>query len=510
MIVFIKKNYLEIIIFPILLLLLGYNLNHFPTFGDESPLIFYGWILKHGGPYGGYVDWMMPLFSYITSYALIIFSDPLFAGRSISFFSAIIGIIGVYLLAGQLYGRKPAIISSVFYAVLPITFFYHRFALRESLIAAAGIYVLLFSYYLIKKESKEWMYILGIAISLTVSIFTKQNTVIFFAFPLLTYISVNNKNRNKLSKVLISYCVTAALIIAVSIPQLNEIATMKTLGIGLFQATFFKRSVLTNLIDNGHSLFEILNLNFGFPFIIVLTYSLNHSIKEKNFYNSFLFLFPIFIMSIYIFTFSENFSHTRYMVPIFLTWYVLSGKALFNLFDVFQKIDSKYIKYILCLTVLIFTLATSLNFIYKYFIDPENTPFATYDRAAHIEGTSAGFGLFEAFDYLENLSKKSPILLVIEPGTGPKNWPYMLFERNPNIKVARWPGFTTTPLSPYINTPAYAVLDDLPWSPGAHYYFKKVNPNAKLIKRYWRPGKKTYIDIMMIEPLSNGHKANSK
>jgi hypothetical protein len=123
--------------------------------------------------------------------------------------------------------------------------------------------------------------------------------------------------------------------------------------------------------------------------------------------------------------------------------------------------SSKYIKYILCLTVLIFTLATSLNFIYK----------------------------------------KTPIFIVTQPGSGPKTWPYMLFENNPNIKVALWPGFLTTPLSPYLNGPAYTVLDDDPETGQlGQFYFKKINPGAKLIKRYWKPGRKAYIDIMFINP----------
>lgn len=495
-----KRYYPEIFIFLSLFFLLIFKLNHFPSFGDEVPLIQFGWILKKGGQYFGYIDAMMPLFSFIASYTLRIFGHPLFAGRMVSVMSGIFGVFGVYILIKSLSGRVPAILSSVLYALLPITFFYHRFALRESLLLMAGIYVLLFSY-LLTKTSKKWLCAFGIAVSLVAALSTKQNGIVYFAFPFLFFISYKSK-KELLKWILLSYLFTLILLAVIYIPQLKAISAMKQIGTSVGVELVAGGTPINNFIVNLKTLFGIFSLYIGFSLLLALVFLFYQSIKHKNTNLISLLVYPLLLLAVYIFASPGFFERPRYLMPFILPWIVISGTAIKNVIDMIWKIKPKYIKYLLTFVAITLFSYPSLNFIIKYFFAPENIPLNKYDRSAFISSPSAGFGLFEAFDYLKDLSKTSPILVVTEQGTGPKNWPLMLFENSPTIQVAQWPGFRTTSLAPYLNMPAYVVLDDDPVQ-GGQYYFKQVNPDAELIKRYWRPGKETYIDIMLIKPKKN-------
>lgn len=499
---YLKFYYPEALILFAVILLLGIRLNHFQSNGDEASLLYWGWVLKNGGPYLGYIDGAAPLFSFLASYTLRVFDNPLFAGRIISFSAAILGVSGTYLLVKSLRGRFAAIISSMLYATLPITFFYHRFAFRESLLIMAGIYVLLFSNYLIKNKSKRWLYMISTAMSLTIGFFAKQHAIIFFAYPLITYLAdmfrLSKRLSNKIKEILLSYLFSLIFISIIIISQYKAISTMKGWGGNVATQAILGGNYLYNFRTNILTLGEVLYLYFGVILLFLLVYLFIQSIKQKKYYYLFLILYPILIVSIYSLANPDFFSQTRYLVPVFLPWYLLPGIALSDLIENI-KIYFANIKILIVssLVVLILLFYPSFNFIYKYFGKPEKTPFVKSDRTIYVQ--NSGFDTFEAFDYLKRLSEVRPIFVIVEPGSGPKNWPFMLFEKNPNIKVARWPGFRTTSLSPYINKPAYAVLDDDPKG-DSRVDFIQANPDAKLIKRYWRPGNKIYIDIMLIEP----------
>lgn len=479
---------LEIILLFVSSLFLFYKLTYFPPFGDELAYIHWGWILKNGGTYFGYYDAVPPLFSYLISVALKIVSDPLQAGRIISSASGLFGAIGIYFLAKRLYGKTAACISGIFYVVSPFTFFYHRMAMRESLMLSIGVFVLLFSVYLVlnKNPKRNKFFALGLAISLALSLLTKQHAGFFVAFPFLALLlAQKDKLIAKLAWIAFSYSIAAAAFALVLLTQENAERMIS------FAAQMLTTAPPTGL--NGEILVTSVYKYIGLVFLMPAVFLLLNFFRQKKYFEISLFLYPVILFIILLI---PPWLDTRYVLTAILPWYLFVGAMVRYFIEVINNaVGLRRIGFAVLVAAL---FIPSAHFIINYSNDPTSTPFTRYDRG-FLESGNSSYGVIESLNYLKELSDKSPIMVVTEPGSGPKNWPFLFFENNARVKVVSWPGFREVALSPYISEAAYVMLDDDPKT-GGHYYFKKVNPGAKLLKRFWRPGKKTYVDLMMVQP----------
>lgn len=487
-----KKYWFEIIVFLFSIIFLFYKINHFPTFADEANNVYWAWIINKGGSYMGYQDGAPPIFSYIVSFSMRVFDDPLFAGRIATAVFGIIGAIGIYLVCAKLYSKNAARVSAIFYLFSPFTFFYHRMALRDSVLLTFGIMVMVFSVYLILSNNPKYnfFYITGLVFSQIFGLLTKQHAMVFLIYPLIALFLANNK-KSKLKTVALCYFLIFSAIFLFILVNKNASViisyVLHGVSVDVYGPEKYSRNIeiITSSITEYFSLF----------FVLLLLFILVSSIKNKKYFDLLIVVYPIFSLITLIIS---PFIHTRWVLVFILPWFFAIGSS----FDLFLKKIAGYKpkSYIVTSLILVGLFLPSINFLFYYFKNPANTPFTRIDKNDFIYSDASGFRLFEALDYLKGLSEQKPIFIVTEPGLGARNWPYILFEDNQNIKVAAWPGFRTTSLAKYINEPAYVILELLN-SPrvGGHYDFKKVNPGAKLVKRFWRPGNQTYIDIMVVE-----------
>src|SRR3990167_1201075 len=85
-----------------------YNLTILPVFGDEAIYIRWAQVMR-AEPTLRFLplsDGKQPLFMWSVIPFLKIFSDPLFAGRSVSVISGVVTLIGIFLLSFVLFKSK--------------------------------------------------------------------------------------------------------------------------------------------------------------------------------------------------------------------------------------------------------------------------------------------------------------------------------------------------------------------------------------------------------------------
>jgi 4-amino-4-deoxy-L-arabinose transferase-like glycosyltransferase len=98
------------------------------------------------------VDGKQPLFTWLMMGTLRFVRDPLVAGRLVSVGAGIATMIGVWLVALELFKNKRiALFTSFLYLLSPFTLMYDRMALYDSLVAAFSIWNLYLGILLVRR-----------------------------------------------------------------------------------------------------------------------------------------------------------------------------------------------------------------------------------------------------------------------------------------------------------------------------------------------------------------------
>lgn len=163
MINFLKQHKLEII----LALLLGVlflisrliNLTSLPIFTDEAIYLRWAQIAKNDANWRfiSLTDGKQPLYIWLAMIAMKVISDPLVAGRVVSVFCGLLGMLFIGLLTWEIFkSKKVAFLSSVLYLVYPSALFYDRMALMDGLLSVTTIFTLYLEILLVKKFVWIW------------------------------------------------------------------------------------------------------------------------------------------------------------------------------------------------------------------------------------------------------------------------------------------------------------------------------------------------------------------
>src|SRR3990167_3395304 len=155
------------------------NLKLIPIFTDEAIYTYWAQVALND-PAQRFIslqDGKQPLFIWLAAFLQRLVSDPLIASRLVSVFAGFGSIIGIYLLAKELFSEKVAKIAAVLYLILPFTLLYDKLALFDSLLTMFGIYAVFFAVKMIKKPKLDISLLNGFAIG--ASLITKSSGSFF-------------------------------------------------------------------------------------------------------------------------------------------------------------------------------------------------------------------------------------------------------------------------------------------------------------------------------------------
>jgi 4-amino-4-deoxy-L-arabinose transferase-like glycosyltransferase len=164
---FIKKYYLEILIFAgITLIYFAFrlpNLTLQPIFADEAIYIRWAQVMK-SEPTLRFLpvsDGKTPLFMWIMIPLFKIFEDPLFAGRILSVFSGFGTLLGIFILGWRFFNLRVGLIGAFLIAITPYFVFFDRMALVDSMLAAFSVWSLIIALFLVKFPRIDLAMLLG-------------------------------------------------------------------------------------------------------------------------------------------------------------------------------------------------------------------------------------------------------------------------------------------------------------------------------------------------------------
>lgn len=143
------------------------NLTILPIFTDEAIYIRWSQIGNQDAAWRfiSMVDGKQPLFTWILMVLLEFISDPLWAGRFVSVLAGACSLVGIYLVAVELFKNKTTGLWAGFlYILSPFSLMYDRLAMYDSLVATFSIWNLYLGILLVRRLRLDIALILGICL----------------------------------------------------------------------------------------------------------------------------------------------------------------------------------------------------------------------------------------------------------------------------------------------------------------------------------------------------------
>lgn len=192
-----------------------YALDSLPIFVDEA--IYSRWsqisLYDASWRFISLTDGKQPLFVWAAMPLLYFISDPLVAARLVSVFSGFLTIAGLWYAGYLLSGKRAGHLAAILGIITPFLYFYDRFAVMESMLSAAGIWVFNLAYLLAKSRRLDIALILGITGGL--ALLVKSPAQIFLLLIPVAYLvlpSADNRfSRSSLLKYLALFAVIFVL-----------------------------------------------------------------------------------------------------------------------------------------------------------------------------------------------------------------------------------------------------------------------------------------------------------
>jgi 4-amino-4-deoxy-L-arabinose transferase-like glycosyltransferase len=163
---------------------------------------------------GGYVETEFQAYTYLVSLMYGIVGVHEAIGRLISVLFSILAIAGVYFLARRFYDENVGLIASTVYAVLPLTMFYGRAFMPESMMLSLIIWGLYF--FDRWRESQQWTDMSVAWVLLTLAVLLKIPTL-YIGMPLLFIASTHGGGLLQALRSLRLWLFAAALVAATAL-----------------------------------------------------------------------------------------------------------------------------------------------------------------------------------------------------------------------------------------------------------------------------------------------------
>ena len=209
---YLKLNKKEIVIFTLIIVFFifsrFFNILAFPIFNDESIYLQYSQLVNQDFAKFKFIsvdnvfkDFKPPLQYWWGAPFLPLFDNPLTAGRFASVSFSIFGLIGIYFLCLNLWGRREAIVAALFYTLSPPILFYSTQFVAEVYVFSAAALLFAVAIKIIERPTIKLLS-LGVLFGSAILLFKQAGALylylllllpLFYAFPLLKAIIQKKK-----------------------------------------------------------------------------------------------------------------------------------------------------------------------------------------------------------------------------------------------------------------------------------------------------------------------------
>lgn len=398
-----------------------YNLVLWPIFADEAIYIRWAQVMR-SEPTLRFLplqDGKQPLFMWLVIPFLKVFKDPLFAGRFISVLSGFGTMLGVGVLSFLLTRNVEVVLLGILlYILSPFALFFDRMALVDSLLAAFGVWSLIFAFLLGKTSRLDAAMILGMVLG--GALLTKSPGMFFVLMaPVAAILSLrfgpkNQKWWQALGLLMVS------LIFAFGIYNILRLGpNFHMIGIRNKDYVWSVPEVLKHPLDPFvPHLRDIFRYYWSYltpPFFVFGVLGVFRVLKDKK--KRLLGLALLFWWGLPLLVQAA-------IAKVFTARYILFSTAPFLLFATlglrvgFDKIkelsfNSSIYRWLVGLAFVLFLLP-SLYFDWQLWQNPVKTPLPKDEYKGYLQDWTAGWGIRQIADYLKSLPKTQRIVVGTE------------------------------------------------------------------------------------------------
>jgi len=398
------KNWKWVALVGLGVLLLGlilrlYHLTIIPVFADEAIYIRWSQIMA-SEPTLRFLplsDGKQPLFMWILMFYVKKLGDPLFAGRLLSAVSGMGSMIGLFLLTYHVFKSKvAAVASSFFWAISPLSLFFDRMALVDSLLTCFGIWILFISLHLAEKVRLDLAMMIGFLLGLAS---LTKSPALFFAVLIPVGVILVKK-----PKEIFKYIgfLTVSYLIAFGMYNIQRLGPNFALLSSRTQDYVFPLSrILTNPTDpikyNLPTVFGWLSAMGPAALLVLAAVGALVNYKDKKKYILILgvwFLAPL----VYETEYAKGLT-LRYILFLVPPLFVMAGGAL-------GKLTGKW-KLITTLALAAFVIQAG---VFDWFLltSPQKANFPWRERSGYFQEWTSGIGIKEAADYIRAKRNQDP------------------------------------------------------------------------------------------------------
>lgn len=395
------------------------NLTLLPVFADEAIYIRWAQVMK-AEPTLRFLplsDGKTPLYMWMMMPILKVFSDPLFAGRILSVFTGYFTFLGILFIGWRFINVRVGLWAGFLMVITPFFVFFDRMALVDSTLAAFSVWSIALGLLIIKYPRFDLGMILGYLMG--GALLTKTPAFFTILTMPLTALTFNFNPVNREKRILKLFLVwLIAIIITFGIYNILR------LGPGFSSLSSRNQDYVLSPLDiihrpldpfipHLHDLYEWFPVILGYGVLIFLAFGIFQTIFKKNIYLISLLLIsltPLVIELALLRTFTA-----RYI--LFPVTYLMIITA-FGI-DEFIRLLSKKVSGQLLIPLLVALLMVWPGY-YLYFLhfDIENSPMPRVEKNGYLREWTAGFGLKEIANFLDQESVKSDIVVGTDGGFG--------------------------------------------------------------------------------------------
>lgn len=472
------------------------NLDILPVFADEAIYVRWSQVMR-AEPSLRFLplsDGKTPFFMWATIPLLKFFlANPLLAGRFLSVLAGFGTLVGVFALSRFFFSAKVAFIASLFYVVVPYTFFFDRMALVDSFLNFWGIWALFLTILLARFPRLDLAMILGFVIA--AGVLTKPAGWFFLLMAPVSIILFNFKKPFgfRLAK-LLGLWLIVAVIAFVGYNALKLGPNFHLIAIRNQDYVFTLSEALKHPFDpflsHLREIWDWFGTLLTWPIFIAAFGGVVLAFLRRNLILLYILVWaaiPLLIQAEIAKVFTARYlifnATPLVFLAAFFTAFALDfvSTRLRLSFGRERKINLSF--YLLLILFLILPAIFTFNAL----TDPAKAALPRRERSGYLEEWTAGFGISEIAEFVRERAKTHKIVVGTEGffGTLPDGLQIYL-EGVPNVTVIGIGLPVDGPTRPLINSlvdsEVYVVANDSRLT-------KDLDPRLELIKSFPKPTK---------------------
>lgn len=473
-----------------------YNIMALPLFTDEAIYTRWSQIARYDAAWRfiSLTDGKQPSFVWLDFNVMRFTDDPLLAGRLVSVGAGFLGLIGIFLLAREIFrSTKIGFLAALLFVFYPFALVYDRMALYDSLVTMFSIWSLYFLILLVRKRRLDIALLLGMILGGGVLTKTSAFLSIYMSPALVVLFDVSRKNRTSqffkwIRLLAIAIGIAYAMYMIQRLSPFFHIIEQKNL-IFVYSFEELRQFWFRHFGGNIIGMFDWLSTYMTYPVLLLALGSF--AIKYRQYWREKLLLLIWFGAPFLALALFARLLYPRFIYFMTIPLLIL---AAYSLVYILTRVKNKAAQAGIVIAFLILFIRADYYIITNF----ARAPIPNADKEQYINGWPAGGGIKETIAFLENESKNKKIYVLTEGtfGSLPTFATEIYLDENKNIeKRGIYPLPDQLPQDIIEKTkrmPVYFVMYQLQEAPAQW--------PLKLIARYQKGVGNSYLHLYQVVP----------